>query len=47
GQREGARLRAGGQAARAESGGWFVQPTIFECPTQSLSIVKEEIFGPV
>lgn len=47
GQKEGATLRAGGQRARAETGGWFVQPTIFECPTQSLSIVREEIFGPV
>lgn len=47
GRREGATLRAGGQAARSGSGGWFVQPTIFECPSQALTIVREEIFGPV
>ncbi|WP_456280907.1 aldehyde dehydrogenase [Cupriavidus sp. JZ107] len=47
GQREGARLRLGGQRVRAETGGYFLQPTIFECPAQSLSIVREEIFGPV
>jgi gamma-glutamyl-gamma-aminobutyraldehyde dehydrogenase len=47
GRREGATLRAGGQAARGGSGGWFVQPTIFECPSQALTIVREEIFGPV
>lgn len=47
GQREGATLRLGGQRARTETGGYYVEPTIFECPTQSLSIVREEIFGPV
>ena len=47
GRREGATLRAGGQAALGGSGGWFVQPTIFECPSQALTIVREEIFGPV
>ncbi|WP_423196114.1 MULTISPECIES: aldehyde dehydrogenase [unclassified Cupriavidus] len=47
GVREGATLRAGGQRARTGSGGWFLQPTIFECPSQTLSIVREEIFGPV
>ncbi|WP_029043478.1 MULTISPECIES: aldehyde dehydrogenase [Cupriavidus] len=47
GRREGARLRLGGQRVRGESGGYFLEPTIFECPSQSLSIVREEIFGPV
>jgi len=47
GQREGARLRLGGERVRTDTGGYFLQPTIFECPTQSLSIVREEIFGPV
>jgi gamma-glutamyl-gamma-aminobutyraldehyde dehydrogenase len=45
---EGGRKAACGRSGRARRiRGWFVQPTIFECPTQSLSIVKEEIFGPV
>ncbi|SPA49641.1 aldehyde dehydrogenase [Cupriavidus taiwanensis] len=47
GQREGARLRLGGERVRTDTGGYFLQPTIFECPSQSLSIVREEIFGPV
>lgn len=47
GQQEGALLRLGGQQVHSETGGYFVQPTIFECPTQQLRIVKEEIFGPV
>ncbi len=47
GEDEGARLRAGGRRAHADSGGFYMQPTIFECPTQSLTIVREEIFGPV
>jgi len=47
GEDEGARLRAGGKRALSDSGGYYMQPTIFECPTQSLTIVREEIFGPV
>lgn len=47
GEDEGARLRAGGKRAHTDSGGFYMQPTIFECPTQSLTIVREEIFGPV
>ncbi len=31
GQREGARLRLGGERVRADTGGYFLQPTIFEC----------------
>jgi gamma-glutamyl-gamma-aminobutyraldehyde dehydrogenase len=47
GQQEGARLRLGGERVRTDTGGFFLQPTIFECPSQSLAIVREEIFGPV
>lgn len=52
GQSQGAQLRTGGKKIRAESGGYFIEPTIFDCTrpglTQSdLSIVQEEIFGPV
>lgn len=47
GQREGATLRVGGKQARSDTGGYYVEPTIFECTTQELSIVREEIFGPV
>lgn len=47
GKDEGARLRIGGERAYAGTGGFYMQPTIFECPTQALTIVREEIFGPV
>jgi phenylacetaldehyde dehydrogenase len=46
GLREGAELVAGG-AERAHSRGYFVQPTIFTRADPSMSIVREEIFGPV
>ncbi|AOY95335.1 aldehyde dehydrogenase PuuC [Cupriavidus sp. USMAA2-4] len=47
GREEGARLRLGGERVRTDSGGFYLQPTIFECPSQALKIVREEIFGPV
>jgi betaine-aldehyde dehydrogenase len=49
GIREGAKLLCGG--ARVTDGacadGWFVAPTVFEAPDDTLAIVREEIFGPV
>ena len=45
GQREGARLLAGG--GRIGSTGYFVEPTIFTETTPAMRIVREEIFGPV
>ncbi|CCN05171.1 aldehyde dehydrogenase (NAD) family protein [Bordetella bronchiseptica MBORD675] len=47
GRREGARLRMGGERVRADSGGYYIEPTIFECARPDLTIVREEIFGPV
>lgn len=47
GRREGARIAFGGEQVRQESGGYFVQPTIFDGVTQSMTIAREEIFGPV
>jgi acyl-CoA reductase-like NAD-dependent aldehyde dehydrogenase len=44
---EGAELRVGGQAALADSGGWFVAPTLFTTSSDELRICREEIFGPV
>jgi betaine-aldehyde dehydrogenase len=49
GKAEGATLTAGGQAmkpAGAEQG-YFVEPTIFTDCSDDMSIVKQEIFGPV
>jgi len=46
GTREGAKLVAGGK--RAGSGkGYFVEPTIFDGVTNTMTIAREEIFGPV
>ncbi|WP_459618082.1 aldehyde dehydrogenase [Bordetella sp. 2513F-2] len=47
GTREGATLRLGGRQVRGETGGYYLEPTIFECAGPDLTIVREEIFGPV
>jgi acyl-CoA reductase-like NAD-dependent aldehyde dehydrogenase len=47
GQDEGATLRLGGKRVREETGGFYVQPTIFERVAPSMRIAREEIFGPV
>ncbi|RVU46137.1 aldehyde dehydrogenase [Rubrivivax rivuli] len=47
GRDEGARLLAGGAQARVETGGCYVQPTVFAGVSPSMRIAREEIFGPV
>ncbi len=47
GSTEGARLVTGGQRALAETGGFYVQPTVFERVRNDMRIAREEIFGPV
>jgi gamma-glutamyl-gamma-aminobutyraldehyde dehydrogenase len=47
GTTEGAKLVTGGQRARAETGGFYVQPTVFERVRNDMRIAREEIFGPV
>jgi gamma-glutamyl-gamma-aminobutyraldehyde dehydrogenase/4-guanidinobutyraldehyde dehydrogenase/NAD-dependent aldehyde dehydrogenase len=47
GKEEGARLLAGGSAARQESGGLYVAPTLFDRVSSDMRIAREEIFGPV
>jgi 4-guanidinobutyraldehyde dehydrogenase / NAD-dependent aldehyde dehydrogenase len=47
GTAEGARLLAGGKAARVESGGLYIEPTLFDGVEPSMRIAREEIFGPV
>jgi gamma-glutamyl-gamma-aminobutyraldehyde dehydrogenase len=44
---EGANLVCGGKAILAESGGWFIEPTIFDGVTPDMTIAREEVFGPV
>ncbi|QBM26161.1 aldehyde dehydrogenase [Hydrogenophaga pseudoflava] len=47
GQSEGAKLLAGGERVAPVAGGCYVQPTIFDGVTNSMTIAREEIFGPV
>jgi acyl-CoA reductase-like NAD-dependent aldehyde dehydrogenase len=46
-QGEGARLVTGGRKAREESGGYFVEPTVFQNVSPNAHIAQEEVFGPV
>ena len=46
GKSEGAQLIAGGARARVDSGGYYIEPTIFIAEPH-MTIVREEIFGPV
>jgi acyl-CoA reductase-like NAD-dependent aldehyde dehydrogenase len=47
GRSEGARVALGGSRARADSGGFFVEPTVFDGVKPVMRIAREEIFGPV
>lgn len=47
GQAAGATLLAGGRQVRGDSGGCYVEPTLFDGVDGSMSIAREEIFGPV
>jgi acyl-CoA reductase-like NAD-dependent aldehyde dehydrogenase len=47
GQEEGARLVAGGERVREDSGGYFVPPTILDGVDNRMRVAREEIFGPV
>jgi len=37
----------GGERALQESGGWFVEPTVFDDVGNDMSVAQQEIFGPV
>jgi len=47
GKSEGAQLLSGGNQTRVESGGFYIEPTLFNNVTHSMKIAREEIFGPV
>lgn len=47
GQSEGASLVEGGQRIMEDTGGLFVQPTVFDGVNNRMRIASEEIFGPV
>jgi acyl-CoA reductase-like NAD-dependent aldehyde dehydrogenase len=47
GRAEGGRVVMGGRQVRQDSGGYFVEPTVFDGVTPQMRIAREEIFGPV
>ena len=47
GREEGAKIALGGCRVREETGGYFVEPTVFDGVERSMRIAREEIFGPV
>jgi gamma-glutamyl-gamma-aminobutyraldehyde dehydrogenase len=47
GKSEGARLVLGGKRTLLNTGGYFIEPTIFDQVKPSMRIAREEIFGPV
>jgi gamma-glutamyl-gamma-aminobutyraldehyde dehydrogenase len=44
---EGNTLRLGGQRVRAETGGFYVEPTVFDAVQPTHTLAREEVFGPV
>jgi acyl-CoA reductase-like NAD-dependent aldehyde dehydrogenase len=47
GRDEGARLALGGARVRVDTGGCYIEPTIFDGVKATMRIAREEIFGPV
>ncbi len=47
GREEGAQCVVGGRQVRADSGGYYVEPTVFDQVANGMKIAREEIFGPV
>jgi gamma-glutamyl-gamma-aminobutyraldehyde dehydrogenase len=47
GRKEGAKIIKGGARAFQESGGYYVEPTMFDGVSNKMTIARDEIFGPV
>jgi acyl-CoA reductase-like NAD-dependent aldehyde dehydrogenase len=47
GREEGARILSGGRQVMRETGGYYVEPTVFDGVHNGMKIAREEIFGPV
>ncbi len=47
GQNEGADLILGGTRVRTDTGGFYIEPTVFDHVRNDMTIAREEIFGPV
>ena len=46
-RRKARRLVFGGKRARDETGGYYIEPTVFDQVENKMTIAQEEIFGPV
>lgn len=46
-RKEGAVLARGGARIRAESGGFYIEPTVFDRVENTHKLAREEVFGPV
>lgn len=44
---EGARLVSGGERTLTETGGYYIEPTVFADVDNAMTIARDEIFGPV
>jgi acyl-CoA reductase-like NAD-dependent aldehyde dehydrogenase len=47
GRNDGAQVALGGNRVRQETGGFYVEPTVFDGVRSTMRIAREEIFGPV
>lgn len=47
GEDEGAKILTGGKRVLEETGGTYVEPTLFDGVSNAMKIAREEIFGPV
>ena len=47
GSQQGARLALGGKQVLTQTGGFYIEPTIFDGVAGDMTIAREEIFGPV
>jgi len=47
GRSEGADLKMGGNQVRTDTGGYYIEPTVFDNVANKMTIAQEEIFGPV
>ena len=46
-RRKGATVVHGGRQPATLDKGWYYEPTIVDCPSQDLDVVRNELFGPV
>ena len=47
GKSEGASVIAGGNQVKQDTGGYYINPTVFKDVKNEMTVAKEEIFGPV